>query len=37
MPTYDYECKACHHRWEMFQSIKAEPGEEMPQLRQAAS
>ena len=23
MPTYDYECKACEHRWEVFQSIKA--------------
>jgi putative FmdB family regulatory protein len=23
MPTYDYECKSCHHAWEAFQSIKA--------------
>jgi len=23
MPTYDYECKNCHHTWEAFQSIKA--------------
>jgi putative FmdB family regulatory protein len=23
MPTYDYECKSCHHTWEAFQSIKA--------------
>ncbi len=23
MPTYDYECKTCDHRWEAFQSIKA--------------
>jgi putative FmdB family regulatory protein len=30
MPTYDYECKACHHRWEMFQSIKAEPDKKCP-------
>jgi len=22
MPTYDYECKACHHRFEEFQGIK---------------
>jgi putative FmdB family regulatory protein len=21
MPTYDYECKACHHRFELFQSM----------------
>jgi putative FmdB family regulatory protein len=25
MPTYEYECDACHHAWERFQSIKAEP------------
>jgi putative FmdB family regulatory protein len=30
MPTYDYECKACHHRWELFQSIKAEPDKKCP-------
>jgi putative FmdB family regulatory protein len=23
MPTYDYRCRKCDHRWEMFQSIKA--------------
>ena len=23
MPTYDYECSACNHRFEKFQSIKA--------------
>jgi len=25
MPTYDYECSACGHKFEEFQSIKAEP------------
>jgi putative FmdB family regulatory protein len=30
MPTYDYECKACHHRWELFQSIKAEAEKKCP-------
>jgi putative FmdB family regulatory protein len=30
MPTYDYECKACYHRWELFQSIKAEPEKKCP-------
>jgi len=25
MPTYDYECSACDHHWELFQSIKANP------------
>jgi putative FmdB family regulatory protein len=23
MPTYDYECQACHHRFERFQSMTA--------------
>ena len=23
MPTYDYECEACNHTFEMFQSITA--------------
>jgi putative FmdB family regulatory protein len=31
MPTYDYECKACHHRWELFQSIKENPVKKCPQ------
>lgn len=22
MPTYDYECDACHYRFELFQGIK---------------
>jgi putative FmdB family regulatory protein len=30
MPTDDYECKACQHRWELFQSIKAEPEKKCP-------
>jgi putative FmdB family regulatory protein len=25
MPTYEYECGACGHRFEEFQSIKAKP------------
>lgn len=25
MPTYDYKCDSCHHTFEVFQSIKAEP------------
>lgn len=25
MPTYEYECIQCAHRFEQFQSIKAEP------------
>ena len=30
MPTYDYECAACNHKWELFQSIKAEPEKKCP-------
>ncbi|MCD6334496.1 MAG: zinc ribbon domain-containing protein [Candidatus Latescibacteria bacterium] len=25
MPTYEYQCEACGHRFEAFQSITAEP------------
>lgn len=25
MPTYEYECTACGHRFERFQSITAQP------------
>jgi putative FmdB family regulatory protein len=25
MPTYEYECRACGHRFERFQSITADP------------
>jgi len=25
MPTYDYECQACGHAWELFQSMKDSP------------
>ncbi|MCS7239032.1 MAG: zinc ribbon domain-containing protein [Thermoguttaceae bacterium] len=25
MPTYEYVCEACDHRFELFQSITAEP------------
>ena len=30
MPTYDYECDACGHRFELFQSIKAAPIRKCP-------
>jgi putative FmdB family regulatory protein len=30
MPTYDYECNACGHAFEEFQSIKAEPIHKCP-------
>ena len=31
MPTYDYECKDCGHRFEKFQRITAEPLTECPE------
>ena len=33
MPTYDYECSACHHKWEEFQSITAEPTKKCPECK----
>jgi putative FmdB family regulatory protein len=30
MPTYDYECQACKHKFEKFQSIKAKPVRKCP-------
>ena len=31
MPTYDYECTACSHAFELFQSIMAEPEKKCPE------
>lgn len=31
MPTYDYLCDACDHRFELFQSIIAPPERKCPQ------
>lgn len=31
MPTYEYECGACQHRFEKFQSITARPIRTCPQ------
>ncbi|HUI05835.1 MAG TPA: FmdB family zinc ribbon protein [Verrucomicrobiae bacterium] len=33
MPTYEYECQKCHHRFELFQSIKDEPVKTCPKCR----
>ncbi|HIE44492.1 MAG TPA: zinc ribbon domain-containing protein [Candidatus Omnitrophica bacterium] len=30
MPTYEYECEKCGHRFEVFQSITDEPVQECP-------
>ncbi len=33
MPTYDYECEACDHKFELYQSITAEPEKTCPQCK----
>ena len=33
MPTYDYQCDACGHRFELFQSITAEPEKKCPECK----
>ena len=30
MPTYDYECDACGHQWELFQKITDDPIKKCP-------
>ena len=31
MPTYDYECRECGHRWELFQQMSANPQRKCPE------
>jgi putative FmdB family regulatory protein len=33
MPTYDYECDNCGHKFELFQSMKDEPQRKCPQCK----
>ncbi len=33
MPTYDYECDACGHKFELFQSMKDEPVRKCPECK----
>ena len=33
MPTYEYECTKCDHRFEVFQSMKDEPLKRCPKCR----
>ncbi|WP_372808247.1 FmdB family zinc ribbon protein [Pontiella sp.] len=35
MPTYDYECTACGHHFEAFQSMSADPLTECPECEGA--
>jgi len=30
MPTYDYQCQACGHEWELFQSMNDAPVKSCP-------
>lgn len=31
MPTYDYECRECGYRWELFQQMSASPKRKCPE------
>ncbi len=33
MPTYDYECHACGHAWELFQSMNDSPVNSCPECK----
>jgi len=33
MPTYDYVCDACDHKFELFQSMKDEPQTKCPECK----
>jgi putative FmdB family regulatory protein len=35
MPTYDYECDKCGHRFELFQSITENPKRKCPECRKS--
>lgn len=33
MPTYDYQCDSCGHKFELFQSIKDDPIRKCPECK----
>jgi putative FmdB family regulatory protein len=33
MPTYDYECDACGHQWELFQRIVEDAVKKCPECK----
>ena len=33
MPTYDYQCQACGHEWELFQSMNDSPVKSCPSCK----
>ena len=36
MPTYEYECRTCKHRFERFQRITAKPSATCPKCQKSA-
>ncbi len=36
MPTYDYRCNSCKHRFELFQSMKDAPKRKCPECGKSA-
>lgn len=36
MPTYEYECRSCHHRFERSQSITARPAAACPKCKKGS-
>lgn len=37
MPTYEYECQACHKKFEVFQSITERPIKKCPYCRKTSA
>jgi putative FmdB family regulatory protein len=37
MPTYDYECTACGHEFDRFESILAKPAKNCPKCRKGSA
>lgn len=37
MPTYEYECQKCGHRYELFQNITAAPIKKCPKCQEEAA
>jgi putative FmdB family regulatory protein len=37
MPTYEYECRQCRHKFELFQSITEEPVKRCPKCGKNAA
>lgn len=33
MPTYEYECRSCHHEFETFQNMSADPLKKCPECK----